>query len=305
VFTVATKISQLYEIVERNLKRVKNPEGDCPYERYSQLLTREVLPTRDVSKAGFPLVMIKLTPESTFTTVEHFRDEETVEELTEVTHIPADPENPGTSEGELAPPEAGDWGNYRYTLTIVNGGTVGEAGITYTLTRAVHNWTLGTYSDEEELGGGGVGLDGTVDIPDGSTTLTFSAGTLVGEDTYSWESVAHRIAYRCRRQFELVLEVRILLAEHLREDLVHWVDQLFTAFLNHEETDDDGSQIFSQQMSPPRFEEMVDEKTGALIAFDLVAPIRYAGEIWEKDYSPVARLLDWSEQPINDIDQDL
>lgn len=301
MFTVATKISQLYEIVERNLKRVQNPEGDTPYYRYPELLNREVLTKRDVSKAGFPQALIKLTPESTFTTVEQFRDEESVEELTAVAHTPADPENPGTSEGEMSYEGAPNWGNYRYTLTIVNGGTVGEAGITYTLTRAVHNWTLGTYSDEEDLGGGEVALDGTVDIPDG-TTLTFSAGTLVADETYSWESVAHKIAYRCRRQFELVLEVRILLAEHLSEDLVHWVDQLLIAFLNHEEADDDGSQIFSQQMLPPRFEEMVDERTGDLIAFDLVAPVRYSGEIWEKDYSPAARLLSWDQQPIDDID---
>jgi len=304
MFTVATKISQLYEIVERNLKRVKNPEGDQPFERYPQLLNREVLVKRDVSKAGFPQALIKLTPESTFATVEHFRDEETVEELTEVIHTPADPENPGTSEGEMSYEGTPAWGNYRYTLTIVAGGTVGEAGITYILTRAVHNWTLGTYSDEEDLGGGEVGLDGTVAIPDGST-LTFSAGTLVADETYIWESVAHKIAYRCRRQFELVLEVRILLAEHLREDMVHWVDQLLIAFLNHEEAADDGSQIFSQQMLPPRFEEMVDERTGDLIAFDLVAPVRYAGEIWEKDYSPAARLLSWDQQPIDDINQNL
>lgn len=305
---VSGTTTELYEIMERNIKTMKNPSGSFIYDLEPTLINRGLLLKRDISRAGYPLVIIKMVGEegevSTFT---QYRAEETVDALGEVTHTPADPENPGSSIATVAGTEEENaWGNWEWKLTIVEGGTVGNAGITYTLSHRSHNWQAGTYGAPQALPGGEVGLDGKVAIGEG-IELTFSAGTLVAGDTYIFESKAHVIHYTGKRAFRLPFEVRMLLSE-AGEDFPHWADESLQAFIDHEQSNEDGTQIFKQQITPPREQEIFTEDErgkGQLERVDMVFTVSYSGEIWLADYAPLGRVLDWSVQPINDIDSDL
>ncbi len=171
-------IGALYNIVETRLKTLANDQGTLVFNVEPQNMYREAMYADSEVRDGWPLAVVSFENANYKTWREKERDVDTHDRSIPV----ADPGNSGTSTLSLSGNYAG---NYNWTVEVTTGGTVGVDAIEIQVTAqgydVVNSQIIGapiikSYTLDE---------NGEAIIGDG-TKLTFSAGTLVLGDEWTW-----------------------------------------------------------------------------------------------------------------------